>query len=404
MAFDPKKKCIPTIDTRILSLIITEQCNLNCIYCYQRIRRNNKKNVMTFNVATAAIIDSLTKDDGFKKVIIELIGGEVFLYFPFIRKLVAWTLERKNLWNKQFVFFIDTNGTLLNKDIKKWLYLNRDYVFIGLSLDGTPQAHNINRSGSYERIAPHIPFIVKTWSRAEAKMTISPNTIPMIYESILHIMKQGLIVNANVPMEDIWGSSIEKSRHIRMFYQQIKMLVDFFGEHTELRLPNIINLPIAIIASEEHDRPWCGSGRNMIAIETNGVVIPCNRYSTMSFDHSLFNKPQSENSSICQYCLFKPACQSCEALNWETNGNPEARTTFHCEFTKLQIWGTAQVLAIRIERGMDELKSMSKEELALHQEEAKKMLRLLKASALVLSEFEKHKSLSDVAIQPIITG
>ena len=400
MVCDAERECVPSVDIKILGLNVTEQCNLKCIYCYQRNRRNNKKNLMPFDVATAAIEDHLTRDDGFRKVIIELIGGEVFLYFPFVRRLVTWTLERGDNWKKQFVFFIDTNGTLLNGEIKEWLFRRREHVIIGLSLDGTPQAHNLNRSGSYDRVAPHFSFITQTWPRPIAKMTISPWTIPMIFEGILHIMKQGFLVAANVPMEDIWGTPIQKARHVQVFHDQIKKLVDFFGKNVELPLPNIINLPIPIITSEEHDRPWCGSGRNMVAIETSGKVIPCNRYAAMSFDQSLFAKPLAPDTSKCQHCLFKPACQTCEALNWEINGNPKARTSFHCEFTKLQTWGTAQVLAMRLEKGIAKFKSLAAEERGHHQEEGAKAQRLLSSIALVLREFERHKDLSDVAMQP----
>jgi radical SAM protein with 4Fe4S-binding SPASM domain len=353
---------------------------------------------MEFDVAVAAIEDHLTRDDQFRKVIIELIGGEVFLYFPFIRELVAWTISRNARWKKELLFFIDTNGTLLNEEITCWLYKNRKHVFVGLSLDGTPEAHDINRCGSYASVQPHISFIAETWPHSIAKMTISPQTVPMIYEGVLHIMKKGLLVAANVPMEDIWGSPEMKAQYVEAFKGQMEKLVHFFGENHELPLPNIINLPIPIINSEEHDRPWCGSGRNMIAIDTNGRVLPCNRYARMSFDQSLFDKPVAENTSQCRKCLFKPACQTCEALNWEVNGNPAARTSFHCDFTKLQVWATAQVLAMRLKKRIAKYKTMKEVERIHHKYDAATATWLLSSVALVLEEFEKHERLSDIAM------
>jgi len=397
MMTEPEKQCIPAVNTKILGLNVTEQCNLKCVYCYQVDRRKNKDNVISFDVAAAAIEDHLTRDDSFRKVIIELIGGEVFLYFRFVQQLVNWTLERREKWKKQFVFFIDTNGTLLNNEIKDWLFKRREHVIIGLSLDGTQKAHDLNRSKSYERIAPHFSFITQTWPRSIAKMTISPKTVPMIFEGILHVMKQGFYVAANVPMEDIWGLPEQKDEVVLIFRDQISKLVNFFGKNAQLPLPNIINLPIPVIASEEHERPWCGSGRNMIAIETSGRVIPCNRYASMSFDQSLFDKPLKPNVSKCTKCLFKPACQTCEALNWEVNGNPEARTSFHCEFTKLQVWGTAQVLAMRLEKGISKFRELSAAELHDHRDEAERTKHLLESVAVVLNEFERHNNLSDVA-------
>ena len=390
---------MPRTDTKILSLNLTEQCNLRCIYCYQNERRNSKKYSMPFDVATAAIEDHLTKDDEFKKLIIQFIGGEVFLCWSLVRDLINWTIERNQNWKKKYVFFIDTNGTLLNDEIKTWLYERRKNVIVGLSLDGTPEAHNLNRSGSYSRIVQHLSFFAKTWPSQPVKMTISPQTIPMIFDGIIHIMRQGLLVAANVPLEDIWGPSNEKSRHLEEFKREIEKLVDFFGNNPEVPLPSIINLPISAITSEkDRNRPWCGSGRNMVAIEADGKTIPCNRYAAMSFDHSLFNRPLSPITSCCRYCMFKPACQTCEAHNWEVNGNPKNRTTFHCEFIKLQIWGTAQVHAMRLEKKIQEIKLMTDEERLAHTEEFALIQKQFLSIAVILEWFQKHDNLSDVPI------
>jgi uncharacterized protein len=388
----PDKGCASQVDTEILELNITEDCNLRCIYCYQTDRPAPGK-AMPFEVATAAIADHLTRKDQFRKVIIELIGGEVFIYWPLIRQIMDWTLQRADEWTKDFVFFIDTNGTLLNDEIKEWLYERRERVILGLSLDGTPEAHNINRCGSYERIAPHLPFIAQTWPQQGVKMTISPQTVPMIYDGIVHIMRQGFRVAANVPMEDIWGPAEQKARLLEQFKEQIERLVALFGEHCEFPLPSLIDLPIAVIHSLERDRPWCGSGRNMTAIAMDGTVLPCNRFAGMSFDHRLLERPLSTTTSACDQCLFKAACQTCEVNNWLVRGNPHARTNFHCEFTKIQVWGTAQVRAIRFERRVQEIGRMAVAERSACAEELTAIQQHLSSIALILQEFEANPAL-----------
>ncbi|MBI2875159.1 MAG: radical SAM protein [Firmicutes bacterium] len=383
--------CSPQVETKILGLNLTEQCNLNCSYCYQGARRDNRRNQMSFETATSAIDDHLSRDDEFKDVLIELIGGEVFLYWPLVRDVITWTLDRHSSWKKHFSFFIDTNGTLLNDEIKAWLFERRHHVVVGLSLDGTPEAHDLNRSDSYALIEPHIPFFARTWPHQTVKMTLHPSTLPMLFRNITHVMSLGLPVSANVPLEDIWGPLAEKAGHVKIFKQEIEKLVDFFSSNSQIPLPSIIDLPIAAVTSEEdHDRPWCGSGRNMVAIETNGRILPCNRYAAMSFDQTLFDHPPIPKAVPCDGCFFKAACQTCEAHNWEVNGHPDARTSFHCEFIKVQIWGTAQVQAVRLEKRVREIKSMPEEERLAHQDELALIRRQLVSVAAVLEHLENE--------------
>jgi uncharacterized protein len=385
---------------KILSINVTEECNLRCVYCYQKDRRNSKKNLISLDIVTNAIADHLTRDDGFNKVTIDLIGGEPFLYPELLRQLITWTVHRKTLWKKEFHFFIGTNGTLLNDKIKDWLFEYRDYMTVGLSLDGTPEAHNLNRSNSYDRIAPHIPFLASTWPNQTVKMTISPQTIPMIYDGIIHMMRQGFPVASNVAMEDIWGMPNEKAERVYQFRHEIEKLVDFFNANPSIGLPGIIDLPIAVTVSEERDRPWCGAGRNMAAIDEKGRVLPCHRFTAMSFDQRLFDKPVTPNTSRCRFCFFKAACQTCEVLNWEVNGNPEARTTFHCEFQKWQMWGTAQVHARRLGARLCELRNLPENEQKEHAQELSILAGHLSAVAIILEEFEKHGDLEDVGMKP----
>lgn len=388
----------PRTAHKILSLNITEQCNLKCTYCYQVERRNNKRNAMSFEVATSAIADHLTRDDDFHSVVIELIGGEALLYWQLVRDLIKWTADRQNTWTKKFSFLIDTNGTLLRDEVKEFLSERREFVTLGLSLDGTPEAHDLNRPNSYARIAPHLRFFADTWPMQPVKMTISPNTIPMVFEGIVHIMRHGIPVSSNVPMEDIYGPPDERASHVASYRNEVEKLVHLFSTHPELPLPSLIDLPIAVIGSAEEKRPWCGSGRNMVAIETGGTELPCNRYASMSFDQSLLTKPLTGVRSKCSVCAFKAACQTCEAHNWETHGHPADRTTFHCDFTRLQIWGTARVHAARLEERARELLALSPEERSCHLDELVRIRAHLRKLEYILEEFHKHDDILDAGM------
>ena len=395
-SFDPEQYLRPDIEELTLTLCLTEECNLACSYCYQGYRR---KGAMTFETATGIIDSYLRREDRFKKVIIEFIGGEALLYFDRIRDIFIWTVERIDQWCKPFHFFIDTNGTLLTDEIKKWFEKYSKYISLGLSLDGIPEVHNANRCNSYERVRPHLPFFKSLWPGQPVKMTIGPSTIPHLCDSILHIIDLGFFVTANTPMEDIWGEPDRKLALVKTFGEEIKKVVRWVKEHPEANLPSLVDLPIETITEDNPCHAWCGCGRNMVAFDVDGTPLPCSRFASMSFDHRCFVSPINLHAqSRCHTCAFRPACQTCEANNWEITGNPNVPTNFHCEFIKLQIWGTAQIRLARLQQRLEELRRAQDIGSEKVINEAVLVNLHLKTVHFILEQFQKSNNLAEVGM------
>ena len=128
-------------------------CNLRCTYCYEDKSGNEEFDV---ELTKRRLFDILTKNPN-DSFIINLHGGEPFLVFQKIKELCEWVWEQ-NVSN-EYLFFATTNGTKVHGEIKDWLYKNRQRFIAGLSLDGTREMHNINRSNSFDLI--DIDFFVK---------------------------------------------------------------------------------------------------------------------------------------------------------------------------------------------------------------------------------------------------
>lgn len=58
-----------------ITLVITEQCNLDCAYCYEN-RKSFKK--MDFGTAKKIIDKELTDEENYEEITIDLFGGEPF--------------------------------------------------------------------------------------------------------------------------------------------------------------------------------------------------------------------------------------------------------------------------------------------------------------------------------------
>ena len=178
--FEPKKEN----ERRTIVLIVTNQCNLKCKYCYEQ-HRVKKNDTMDFDTAKKIITKYMNKDDEFDLIEIQFFGGEPLLAFPLIKKIVDWFHTKT--WKKKHVFFIPTNGTILTDEMKKWLECNRNDVKLGFSLDGNKTAHNLGRDNSYDRVMKNLPFFKENWPEQILKMTIYEETIPYIADSVIEL-------------------------------------------------------------------------------------------------------------------------------------------------------------------------------------------------------------------------
>lgn len=381
------------IDTFSVQLIITEDCNLQCKYCFE-----HGKNPKYMNIDTAKKIleKELTSNSDFKKYTIDLGGGEPFLHFKFIKELIEYAKDKAKEWNKEILFFITSNVTLFNDEIKEWLVNNKDWVIIGTSLDGIKKVHDYNRSNSYDSVVKHLDFLKTNYPNQTAKMTIGRDSIPYISESFKHIEESGMLFSANVVFENAWGNRQEKIELLEIFAEQLEILVQHYSINSNLEVPSLLNLSIQRINSLENDTHWCGSGRYMRAYDTEGNSFPCHRYAYFCAkkhyveEDLLLNQSVSKNK--CLNCQFIKACPTCAAHNWEVNNNPDIRTDYHCEFIKLQLLATAMITYNRNKDLVDKINSQESIEI---NEEILDILPKLVAAAKIIQIIDVDSILAD---------
>ncbi|MBN2280442.1 MAG: 4Fe-4S cluster-binding domain-containing protein [Candidatus Marinimicrobia bacterium] len=342
--------------------MITKNCNLNCKYCYEKnIEREDKG--IDFSIAKDILNKYLNADDNYEFVIIDLFGGEPFLNFPLIKKIHEYLLSRK--WKKNFNFFIQTNGTLLTNEIKEWLLKNKNNVVLGLSFDGSREAHNLSRDNSYDLVMKNIPFFKSNYPRQFIKCTICAETIPYVSKSLIEMENLDLLFTANIGFEDIWGDEKNKKKLLNVYEDQLSILVDFYTSRNDLFLPGRILTPAIECYyfdkyNEKFEVPdygikYCGSGHGMIFIDTDGKEYPCHRYATSITGRIKIPKipnllMENWKPDKCSVCKLIDICPTCVGYNFEINGDPKIRTTFHCESFKLEVLATAKIHANRIEK------------------------------------------------------
>lgn len=133
------------------------------------------------------------------------------------------------------MLFATTNGTMLNDEMKKWFHEHRDTFYLGLSIDGTADVHNHNRSGSFDSI--DTKFFADNWPEQGVKMTISKYSIPRLAESVKYIHSLGFQKVRGVNLAE-GNFDWDEEGVVRELVHQLKKLIALFA--AELQAQKII--------------------------------------------------------------------------------------------------------------------------------------------------------------------
>lgn len=148
----------------MLTLQITQNCNLRCEYCLYSpnyINRTHNNQRMTFETAKKGIDFLINRSLDSQTISIGFYGGEPLLEYDLIKKCVAYTKEQGE--GKKLLFSMTTNATLL--DDEKIAFLMENDFNIMISLDGPEEVHNRHRKfavsgcGSFETVTNNLKVI-----------------------------------------------------------------------------------------------------------------------------------------------------------------------------------------------------------------------------------------------------
>lgn len=362
-------------DKKTIMLTVTEQCNLNCKYCYEK---NKSLSTMPLETAIKIVEHELTKDDGFEICEIQFFGGEPFFKFDLIRDICnyIWTKE----WPKKCLCFATTNGTLVHGEIKKWLYDNREKFTCSLSLDGNRKAHNINRCNSYDLI--DIDFFLQTWPSQTAKMTISPESLPYLADSIIFLHEKGIHFNNNLA----YGVDWSEKKLLDIMNEQLERLAQYYIEHPNTPLCRMLDLHIESVNYSYKVNRWCGAGISLSAYDTAGICYPFHLFQPMSSENKIAPEKLAATftnfntlDSRCADCPIYNVCPTCYGHNYAATGDISKRDTDLCRFTKLSTLVSSYIWLKKLEIYSQEELGLSDELYRMIFDGAKRIQELLPA-------------------------
>jgi len=288
--------------------------------------------------------------------------------------LVEWTYAAK--FKKPFVFYLVTNGTLVHGEFQDWLLKNKNHVYVGLSLDGTPETHNKNRSNSYSKI--DLDFFVKNYPEQGVRMTINSDTINNLSNDITYLHSLGFSkVDAAFASGINWNIDKVKNK----LKEELSTLCDYYLENPKVRECSIFDIYLpTFLKKEKNIQKWCGTGTSMVSIAVDGKKYPCQTFqpNTTSKPVELgdidFSKIEDFSDPECSNCILESACPNCYGLNYVTNNDMFKRDKQMCILMKIRVLAVSYLKAKLIEKGLKEM-------------EPAEVYQTIKAIQIIQSEF-----------------
>jgi radical SAM protein with 4Fe4S-binding SPASM domain len=332
-----------------LYIHVTDQCNLNCLYCYNAIQRRQSllspdtKSLYVTRKLIFSIIDEAVKL-GVKTII--LTGGE-----PTLRKdLFAIARYAKE---KGCTTSLLTNGTLINKKIAKQIKLWINSVIVSLDTWNRDEYETLCPGGSLQKAILGIRSLVEVGvSSLSIRPVITKYNVKSLpefpdfarkylgcikFSPALYLpnnLEQGKGVEY-LPDPDVYWESINQ------FHEALQHL----GGSSSLQ-----TMPIEAYGS-------CGAGGNgVLSIAANGNVYPCQclhydeflsgnikqqSISEILFESQILSTFRSERGKCSDHCkecsLLALCCSTCRVLHKAFKNHEKKFLSFMCPFFKKEI-------------------------------------------------------------------
>lgn len=332
------------------TLYLTDDCNLECKYCYEGERKN--KSYMTEDTLKAAFA-FITKynipDDNIDLV---LLGGEPLMNKPVLYRIIEIIKEEYKEIKNLFRLQITTNGVLLDSGTANFLQKNN--VAISISIDGNHETHSLNRrskSGKdvYDVIMKNMYYMLENDVDFAVRMTVTANNVHLLYKNISFLYDMG-IRKINIGLDECgpW-----KDEHFQEFDRQMSLVDEFYMNNIAENMDAILNIHDYKLSTFVFKRTpkYCSAGSsNHLVINSKGEIFPCGYVTNnkiwnignvyTKFERTKFLQTVRCNVKKCSSCkdceiAFTCCGAKCGFMNYEKTGYLNVHHESTCNLQKV---------------------------------------------------------------------
>lgn len=223
---------------RMVTFIVTKDCQLRCKYCYQVDKSSHS--VMSFDTAKKAVDCILKESKSWEcdSLVFDFTGGEPLLQIKLINRVVDYIFalaeKTQHPLRKNIIVRITTNGILYGtKQVQDFINKYKEYLRISISIDGDKVHNDLNRiykngRGSYDDILSNVKLWIEQFSDALTRITVSSANIQYVYECIKHLIELGIKrIDVSTIVENTWETGDDI-----IFENQMIQVADYIIEHS----------------------------------------------------------------------------------------------------------------------------------------------------------------------------
>ena len=355
---------------RTITFQVTDDCCLNCSYCYQTHKGHSMMSIETARKIIDLLFQLYNENDENAVInhhtyglVFDFIGGEPLMNVAVIDATLDYFINKcvseNHPWITNFRASMSSNGLLYFKpEVQEFLNKYQNFISLNITIDGPKEVHDIcrvdfNGNGSFDRaIAAWDDWIKRTNGiESHTKITIAPENLPYMDRIFDFFIKRGCKnIHANPIFEHEW--TIEEAK---IYYKILIKLAD--------RLLDVDNTIVSSLFMENMNQPlpttdtnnYCGGTSAMLAFDPQGNAYPCLRYMASSLGpdispiiignvDGIYNTPeykaiyndmkavtrQSQSTQECLDCPVAAGCAWCSAANYALTGSYNKRSTNIC--------------------------------------------------------------------------
>lgn len=352
-----------THEGHLIELLVTEKCNLGCVYCLAGT--SPAMPVMTPEIARRTI-DLAYRMEEASSLAFEFSGGEPFMKFPLLRELVPYIRDHPERRGRPVFFHMQSNGTLLNEERVRWL--KEHEIRLGLSLDGDPASHNRSRpqlggGESFSRLLAGIDLLQRYEVPFGVLIVLNRHNVASAAALVDFLLDNGLGSFKLNPVaylgtaRSAWDDVGLRQEEVIAYFIELLTLVAARGY--PLLEDNVRTMCEFLVSKQRQTRclrSHCGAGDTFQAVSASGDIYPCGR-ATQTPGLKLGNVRDRELISLaaparsspviselrarrprtldgCDTCHYRQLCQAgCSAQAFERYGSVRHRTP-ECAFFK----------------------------------------------------------------------
>lgn len=353
--------------TSLFIFVVTNKCNLNCVYCQAKDISSKNDGMMSEETARKAL--DIAFSSPCETLTIEFQGGEPLVNFDVIKFIVEYGTELAETCQKKVCFNLVSNLTLMTDEMMN--FFSENNVSVSTSLDGYRELHNKNRplhsgKGSFDILSDKLSRIKETGIPVGAIQTTTRFSLKSPEKLIDTYTEKGM---KSIFLRPLTPLGIAKTK-----WNTIGYTPEEFTEFYRKGMAHLLNLnKKGICISEGHAKIFlskilysdsenymelrspCGASVGQMAIYYDGNIYTCDEGRMLaemgdgafqigtidnSFDE-LINSPTCKSvcaSSVlecipeCCDCVYSPYCGTCPVLNYVYDGDifPKSTKSYRC--------------------------------------------------------------------------